>query len=120
MKAIYDIRGEVVGWKALKDIFNLSGNCIAFIDEENVFSLNEFHLGSYNRGVFRDLQGRVVAFLHGASNTGVELPSIQIDPIPPIIKIPSMHSIPSIPPLPDPPMPKWGRSWIEFIKEAND
>jgi hypothetical protein len=80
-----------------------------------VFSYQGRHLGTLDRGFFRDNQGHCVAFMDGAE--GGPIPPIpQIPPVPPIPPIPPIAPIPPIPPIAPIGSFSWSNlSWNQFL-----
>lgn len=115
MEAIFDRAGRVVSWLKGNVIYSLRNQCVAFINNGNVFTYQGRHLGVLDRGFFRDKQGHCVTFLKGAKG----------GPIPPIPQMPPIPAIPPIAPIPPiPPMPpiapigslNWSNiSWDQFL-----
>lgn len=69
------------------------GNVLGYIHESQfLYNFNGQHCGWYENGMIRDLNGYVVAFMDGASDSPT--------PILPIRQIPPIPAIPKIPPIP--------------------
>ena len=115
MTPIYNRTGKPVGWITARHILDLKGSPIAFLVEDSVISYSGRHLGFFDRGLFRDQRGSVVAFLPGAKG-GPALPVAEMAPIPPApINLPILPRL-SMPP--DPPIPflNWSKTdWQQFI-----
>ena len=114
VEPIYDRSGKVVGWLKGDDIYHLNGSHASTINSRNVYGHAGQHFGVFDKGLFRDHRGGVVAFIRGAQG-GPVLPIPSVPPIPPIPSIPPIPAIPSVPPVPAVPSLGWGIAWKQFI-----
>ena len=114
MEPIYGHSGQVVGWLQGEDIYHLNGSHAAVLNGTNVYGHRGQQLGVFDKGLFRDHSGGVVAFIRGATG-GPVLPVPSVAPVPPVPSVPPVPAIPSVPRVPAVPSLGWGRSWEEFI-----
>jgi hypothetical protein len=121
MLPIYGKYGEVVGWYLDNTIYSTTGFFLAWIDNGKIFRYKDgCYIGYYwDDGSIRDSQGKVVAFLMGASIAGVELPLCTIPPHSPQPRIapqkPQKQKMAEIPLALN--LQSWGLSWKEFINQ---
>ena len=116
MTPIYNRMGRPVGWITTRHIFDLKGSPVAFLDGDSVVSFSGRHLGFFDRGLFRDQRGDVVAFLSGAKG-GPALPPVpEVAPNPPApINLPILPRLSNRPIAPIPFM-NWSQTdWRQFI-----
>lgn len=79
MQAIYNNKGQTVGWLSYRDLYDLKGNYIGFIKGHGVYNLKSKYCGSLKQSVFRDAAGLVVAFMEGAKKVPT-LPALRPTP----------------------------------------
>lgn len=82
MQAIYNTKGQTVGWLSYRDLYGLSGAYIGFVKGHGVYNIQSEFCGSLKKSVFRDWEGLVVAFMKGAKNSPV-LPALKPSPLEP-------------------------------------
>jgi len=115
MEPIFNGHGCTVGWLREDIVYDASGQPSAFIRNGAVFSYSGGYLGRLDRGIFRDLNGHAVAFMHGASG-GPMLPVPAVPPVPPVPQVPPVSPVPVIPPVPPVPSLSWSLlTWEEFL-----
>lgn len=115
MQAIYNNKGQTVGWLSYRDLYDAYGDYIGFIKGHGVYNLKSKHCGSLKQSVFRDDKGLVVGFMKGAKNTPL-LPTLRPTPSEPSKKSkPSLKPVGSIP-SPRPFKAQWSKiDWSHFI-----
>jgi hypothetical protein len=117
MEPIYDRNGHVIVWLHGHDIYHLNGSHAGVLKSENVYVHRGQHLGVFKNGLFRDYQGKVVAYMHGASG-GPVLPIPSVPPVPPVPSVPPVPAVPSVPPVPAIPKFTWfALDWHQFINQ---
>lgn len=115
MIPIHDKAGQVVAWLNSDDLLDLHGVQRAFVDNGSVVAYDGRHLGTFNKGFFRDRFGAAVTFVKGASG-GPVLPIPAIPPFPPFPNIAPFRPIPPIPPIFPIPLLAWSSSeWDSFL-----
>ncbi|MEL4456940.1 4-fold beta flower protein [Lutimonas vermicola] len=115
MQAIYNRQGQVVAWLNGKDLYDIKGNFIGFFIGHAVYNSNATYSGILNQSFFRDIDGRVVAFMNGAKN-GPALPSLKSKPSRPIKKPRPSTKVAPPPPSPKPPKFGWSKlQWEDFM-----
>ncbi len=115
MQPIHDSAGAVVAWKRENDIHNTRGEAVAFLSNRNLVSYKGRHLGVFDKGLFRDYRGDVVAFMRGATG-GPVLPVPSEVPVPPVPAVAPVRPEPPVPPEPAVPSLRWSSlSWEEFV-----
>jgi hypothetical protein len=107
--------GKPVGWITARHVFDLKGSPVAFLNEDSLISYSGRHLGFFDRGLFRDHRGKVVAFLPGGKG-GPALPVLETAPNPPApARLPTLPGPPT-PPTPPIPFLSWSKAdWQQFI-----
>lgn len=115
MQPIYDKGGKAAGWLKDGDIYSAAGVPAAFLHGDCVVNYAGLHCGVLRNNFFRDLDGKVAAFLRGAEG-GPRLPFVPPAPLPPH---PGVHPMrPPVPMAPPQPMPvlAWSDlSWEQFV-----
>ena len=114
MEPIYDRNGRVVAWLRGADIYALNGAHAAVTNGPNVYGHRGQQLGVFERGLFRDHNGGVVAFIRGGSG-GPVLPVPSVPPVPPIPSVSPVPAVPSVPRVPAVPSLGWGIQWPQFL-----
>jgi hypothetical protein len=115
VEPIFDSAGAVVAWKRGDDIHDAHGQAAAFLSSRNIVSYSGRHLGVFDKGLFRDHHGDVVAFMRGATG-GPVLPVPSEKPVPPVPAVTPSRPEPPPPPAPAVPSLRWSSlSWERFI-----
>jgi hypothetical protein len=85
MDALHDKSGNVVAWydRPNGDIVDLSGNHIAFVDEDSVYNYSGAHIGWWQSDHVRDSQGSVSVFTKNATGLGIYAPYLSYEPYQP-------------------------------------
>ena len=114
--AIYDPSGTVVGWLDGKIVRELSGQHRAFVQNDNVFTYQGMHLGTFKNGFFRDRSGHAVTFIPGAQG-GALPPLPALAPLPPLFPLAPLTPLPPLPPVPPIPSLSWSnQGWEDYIQ----
>ncbi|MFW3510003.1 4-fold beta flower protein [Staphylococcus caprae] len=75
---LYDKKGKpIVYIENNEDIYLFKGQPVDYLDNNEIFEFNEFHIGWFENGWIRDLDGRCVLYTKYAHG----------DPIKPIAKV---------------------------------
>ena len=115
MQAIYNNKGKTVGWIADKDIYSLKGDYIGFVQDHWVYNLKSKCCGSLKQSIFRDLQGKVVAFVKGAKQLSY-LPALKPTPSKPSRRAKPVLRKVANPPAVKPAKKIWSAlSWSQYI-----
>jgi hypothetical protein len=113
MEAIMDRDGRTVAWRRRDVVYDLSGRALAFVFDRNLFWRDGSHIGRVEDGLYRDPDGHVLAFEHGATG-GPLLPAPQRAPV-----APRPELRPPVPRFaPAPPAPMRRVSWSPQTWEA--
>ena len=114
---IYDKTGRAVAHIQNRVFFSIQGEPLAFLDmTKNIYNYKGMHIGRFEFGWVRDLQGYCIAFTDKCSGGGPILPILKITPIPNIPQIPPIPPIPEIPKIPGIPQLSWSSlSWKQFF-----
>lgn len=116
MQAIFNRHGYTVGWLSGKDLYDRKGNFNGFIIRYAVYNSNASYSGTIKQSFFRDMDGRVVAFMGDAKN-GPVLPSLKSIPTRPIKKPRPSSKVAPPPQSPKPPKYGWSKhEWEDFMK----
>ena len=92
MECIFDNCGQAVSWIKDEIVFNADGNPLAFIEHKAVFSVGKGdYLGQFDRGLFHDRLGCIVAFTQRATKHAFYLSQPHAAQTPPVLP-------PSLPP----------------------
>lgn len=106
-QGLFDRRGVACAYiDGQQRIYTYSGQPVAWLDGQNVYSFRGRHLGVFLGGWVRDHGGRCVSYVNGAS--GGPVPSVpQVPPVPAIPQVPPVPSIPQVPRVPAVPSLSW-------------
>ncbi|WP_407671509.1 4-fold beta flower protein [Paenarthrobacter histidinolovorans] len=95
MEAIYDSRGDVIGWLEDPMVRNLHGAVVAWHKNGTIFDLHGHERSKFSDGYFR-LEGDAFAFIQGA-HSGPTLPIRSIRPIRPVRHVRPVRPVFSVP-----------------------
>lgn len=101
MQPLFDRNGNTIAFMGSNGrIIDLSGRSASWIDQSgNVYDYSGNHRGWWTGGHMRGHDGGVVAWMHGAQNTGVMLPLASLPPLAPLASLEPLRPLPSLPPL---------------------
>lgn len=90
----YDYRGIPVAYTDnAQDIYMFSGEPVAYIADEAVFSFDGKHLGWFENGWLRDLNGNCVFFTEDTNGSGPIKPIKNIKPVKSVKNVKPIKSI---------------------------
>lgn len=94
---LYDKKGKPIAYiENEEDIYTFTGKPVAYINDNKIFGFNGSHLGWFENGWIRDLNGECVLFSSTAQGGPIK-PIEQISPIKSIQKIKPIKAIKEIP-----------------------
>lgn len=90
VSSVHNRWGEAVAWIASASglVYDLRGRVLAVAKAGVLQSPSGARLGFHDNGVFRDLEGRIVAFTSGSA-PGIPLPIPQVSPAKPVFEVAS-------------------------------
>lgn len=80
--AIYGRYGKAVLRLCGSMFYDFLGKPRGFLVEETVYDLRGQHRGFFVKGLVRDRMGRVMGFVEDAPSNGLQLPLVDIPPVP--------------------------------------
>lgn len=90
---LYDQNGKPIAYtENEKDIYLFQGKPVAYINDNKVFGFNGLHLGWFENGWIRDINGQCVLFTSKAQG-GPRKPARKIKPIKKVKKIKPIKKI---------------------------
>lgn len=90
---LYDKKGKPIAYiENNEDIYLFTGEPVAYIYNNEIFGFNGFHIGWFENGWMRDLDGRYVLYTRNAYGGPIK-PVVKVAPIKKIKKIKPIKKI---------------------------
>lgn len=85
MDALYNRRGQVAAWldRVAGEIVDLTGQHLAFVDDDSVYDYSGNHIGWWQNDHVRDSRGAVGFFTRHANSMGIYRPFLGFEPFQP-------------------------------------